>query len=81
MLRHTDAGAVEYGLVTHQPSGDIYLMRFEDGAVCGPLYHSDHYAVFQNARHYGFWEVDIPWANSQEWALHNLNGTCEGCRE
>ncbi len=82
MLRHTEAGAVEYGLVNHQPSGDVYLMRLVDGAVIGPiLVKRHHYEIFQNAANWNHEYHDAGWSHFQEWTLHNLDGTCEGCRE
>ncbi len=80
MLRHTEAGAVEYGLVNHQPSGEVYLMRMADGSVAGPIPYERHYFVFQNAARVNF-DKDVRWANMQQWIVHNLDGWCEGCRE
>ncbi len=81
MLRHTDAGAVEYGLVNHQPDGEVYMMRFRDGGIIGPVPNNLHYSMFQIAPNWNHEYRDAAWSHWQEWTMHNLDGTCEGCRE
>lgn len=73
--------SVEYGLVTHQPSGEVYVMRWSDGAISGPLHHSEHLSALANAisLNYDYDAEDIEWAKGEEWQSHNELGTCNGC--
>lgn len=69
----------EYGLVNHQPSGEVYVMRFADSAISGPVHYSDHLTALANAAGLDYDPDDTEWAKGEEWESHNLNGSCQGC--
>ena len=68
-----------YGLVNHIPSGEVYLMRWEDGAVVGPLHYSEHFNVFADKQHFD--PVDQQWATGENWQQHNMDGSCIYCTQ
>lgn len=77
----TTENSVEYGLVDHQPSGDVYVMRWHDGAVFGPLYYSEHLTALAGAESLDYDSDDTEWAKGEEWQPHNELNTCSGCNQ
>ena len=78
MLRETRDG-IDYGLVSHVPSGEVYVMRFRDGAIYGPIHYGGHLAILGDGVNLDYDPFDTEWAAEQEWESHNQNGSCRGC--
>lgn len=75
----TNTDSAEYGLVNHVPSGEVYVMRWHDGAAHGPLHASEHLAALENATELEFDPDNTEWAKDQEWQPHDLDNRCYGC--
>lgn len=79
MTQQAQQDSGEYGLVNHVPSGEVYVMRWADGAVSGPLHYSEHLEALADAPGLDYNPENTEWAKGEEWQPHNETGNCQGC--